>query len=77
MSKTTETSIQKCGTYVSGSFWLAEQPGDVVTEGWRALKDPPTKATRKPVGGSFRARHHDFRSRERCNLSEPETRVEN
>jgi len=27
--------------------------------GGRALKDAPTKGTEDPVGGSFRARHHD------------------
>ncbi len=28
------------------------------TSWWQALKDPPTKAGWRPVGGSFRARHH-------------------
>ena len=32
-------------------------PGSA-TSWWRALKDPPTKAARTRVGGSFRARHH-------------------
>ena len=51
--------IPNSESYVSGSFRLAEQPGDLVTKWWRALKDPPTKADGRPVGGSFRARHHD------------------
>ena len=44
---------------VSGSFRLADHSGDIDTKWWRALKDPPTKGAKKPVGGSFRARHHD------------------
>ncbi len=63
-------------SYVSGSFRLAEHPGDFVSEWWRALKDPPTKAGWRPVGGSFRARHHNIRNQKRLNLSEPETHVD-
>ena len=45
------------------------------TSWWRALKDPPTKAARTRVGGSFRARHHLVTKSPVCSVSlnQPDT----
>jgi hypothetical protein len=48
-------------------------PGSEIAWG-RALKDPPTRVARKPVGGSFRARRHSVTQSPggSANLKEPD-----